>query len=144
MDLEFTDDQEELRASVRSFLDKECPLSLVRTVVETGEAPEKLWASMVSLDWPGLAIPEDCGGVGLSFVETAVVVEELGRVIAPGPFLATTTQFAPVVRGLGIDRATTAVPRWGGHRCHHGDVGVGRPPAPVGVGRRHHPGGEIG
>jgi alkylation response protein AidB-like acyl-CoA dehydrogenase len=101
VDLEFTEDQEELRASVRSFLEKECPLSVVRAVVETGEAPEKLWASMVSLDWPGLAIPEDCGGVGLSFVETAVVVEELGRVLAPGPFLATTTQFAPVVRALG-------------------------------------------
>jgi alkylation response protein AidB-like acyl-CoA dehydrogenase len=101
VDLEFTEDQEELRASVRSFLDKECPLTLVRAVVETGEAPEKLWASMVSLDWPGLAIPEDCGGVGLSFVETAVVVEELGRAVAPGPFLATTTQFAPVVRELG-------------------------------------------
>jgi alkylation response protein AidB-like acyl-CoA dehydrogenase len=101
VDLEFTDDQEELRASVRSFLEKECPLSLVRAVVETGEPPEKLWASMVSLDWPGLAIPEDCGGVGLSFVETAVVVEELGRAVAPGPFLATTTQFAPVVRELG-------------------------------------------
>jgi alkylation response protein AidB-like acyl-CoA dehydrogenase len=103
VDLEFTDDQEELRASVRSFLEKECPLEVVRAVVETGEAPEKLWASMVSLDWPGLAIPEDCGGVGLTFVETAVVVEELGRVVAPGPFLATTTQFAPVVRELGSD-----------------------------------------
>jgi len=104
VDLEFTDDQEELRASVRSFLEKECPLELVRSVVETGEAPEKLWASMVGLDWPGLAIAEACGGVGLSFVETAVVVEELGRVIAPGPFLATTTQFAPVVRELGSEQ----------------------------------------
>jgi alkylation response protein AidB-like acyl-CoA dehydrogenase len=103
VDLEFTDDQEELRGAVRSFLEKECPLDVVRAVVETGEAPEKLWPSMVSLDWPGLAIPEECGGVGLSFVETAVVVEELGRVIAPGPFLATTTQFAPVVRELGSD-----------------------------------------
>ncbi len=100
MDLEFTDDQEELRASVRSFLQKECPLDVVRAMVETGEAPEKLWASMVGLDWPGLAIPEACGGVGLSYVEIAVVVEELGRVVAPGPFLATTTQFASVVREL--------------------------------------------
>jgi alkylation response protein AidB-like acyl-CoA dehydrogenase len=103
VDLEFTEDQEELRTSVRSFLEKECPLDIVRAVVEHGEGPEKLWASMVSLDWPGLAIPEDCGGVGLSFVETAVVVEELGRVIAPGPFLATTTQFAPAVREVGSE-----------------------------------------
>jgi alkylation response protein AidB-like acyl-CoA dehydrogenase len=101
VDLEFTDDQDELRDSVRSFLQKECPIELVRAVVETGEPPEKLWSSMVALDWPALAIPEENGGIGLSFVETAVVAEELGRVVAPGPLLATATQFAPVVREVG-------------------------------------------
>ena len=101
MELEFTTDQDELRASVRSFLDKECPLELVRAVVETGEKPERLWNSMVSLDWPALAVPEENGGLGLSFVEVAVVVEELGRAVAPGPLLPTVTQFAPVVREVG-------------------------------------------
>ena len=101
MDLEFTRDQEDLRDSVRSFLAKECPIDLVRAVVETGESPEKLWDSMVALDWPALAIAEENGGIGLSFVETAIVAEELGRVMAPGPLLATVTQFAPVVREVG-------------------------------------------
>jgi alkylation response protein AidB-like acyl-CoA dehydrogenase len=101
VELEFTGEQEELRSSVRSFLEKECPVDLVRAVVETGEAPEKLWGSMVALDWPALAIPEEYGGVGLTILETAVVVEELGRAIAPGPLLATVTQFAPLVREVG-------------------------------------------
>jgi alkylation response protein AidB-like acyl-CoA dehydrogenase len=101
VELEFTSEQEELRSSVRSFLDKECPLALVRAVVETGAPPEDLWASMVALDWPALAVPADNGGLGLSFVETAVVAEELGRVIAPGPLLPTVTQFAPMVREVG-------------------------------------------
>ncbi len=101
MELEFTGEQEELRDSVRSFLEKECSIDVVRAVVETGEPAEKLWASMVALDWPALAVPEDNGGLGLSVVETAVVVEELGRSVAPGPFLATVTQFAPVVREAG-------------------------------------------
>ena len=101
MDLEFTSEQEELRSSVRSFLDKECPTDLVRAVVETGEPAEALWRAMVELDWPALAIPEEDGGIGLTFVETAVVVEELGRVVAPGPLLPTITQFAPMVRELG-------------------------------------------
>ncbi len=101
MQLEFDDEQEELRASVRSFLEKECPIDVVRAVVETGEAPEKLWGSMVALDWPALAIPEEYGGIGLTVLETAVVVEELGRAIAPGPLLATVTQFAPMVREVG-------------------------------------------
>jgi alkylation response protein AidB-like acyl-CoA dehydrogenase len=101
VELEFTGEQEELRDSVRSFLEKECPPDVVRAVVETGEPAEKLWASMVALDWPALAVPEDNGGLGLSIVETAVVVEELGRSVAPGPFLATVTQFVPTVREAG-------------------------------------------
>ena len=101
MELEFTADQEELRSSVRSFLEKECPIDVVRAVVETGEAPEKLWGTMVALDWPALAVPEEYGGIGLTILETAVVVEELGRAIAPGPLLATITQFAPMVREVG-------------------------------------------
>ncbi len=101
MELEFTGEQEELRASVRSFLEKECPVDFVRAVVESGEAPEKLWGSMVALDWPALAIPEEYGGIGLTVLETAVVVEELGRAIVPGPLLATVTQFAPMVREVG-------------------------------------------
>src|SRR5271165_1181326 len=101
VELEFTGEQEELRASVRSFLEKECPIEVVRALVETGEAPEKLWGSMVALDWPALAVPEEYGGIGLTILETAVVVEELGRAVAPGPLLATVTQFAPVVREIG-------------------------------------------
>jgi alkylation response protein AidB-like acyl-CoA dehydrogenase len=101
VELEFTGEQEELRDSVRSFLEKECSIDVVRTVVETGEPAEQLWASMVALDWPALAVPGDNGGLGLSVVETAVVVEELGRSVAPGPFLATVTQFLPVVRETG-------------------------------------------
>jgi len=98
VDLEFTSDQEELRTSVRSFLDKECSLAVVRSIVESGEPPTALWRSMVALDWPALAVPEEHGGIGLTFVETAVVVEELGRSVAPGPFLTTVSQFAPILR----------------------------------------------
>ncbi len=101
MNLEFSSEQEELRSSVRSFLDKECTLGVVRHVVESGEAPAELWAAMASLDWPALAVPEEHGGVGLTFVETTVVVEELGRCAAPGPLLATISQFVPMVREAG-------------------------------------------
>jgi alkylation response protein AidB-like acyl-CoA dehydrogenase len=103
VELEFTGEQEELRTSVRAFLEKECSIHLVRAVVETGEPAEALWRSMVELDWPALAIAEEDGGVGLGVVETAVVVEELGRAVAPGPLLSTVTQFAPMVREVGTE-----------------------------------------
>jgi len=101
MELEFSDDQQELRSSVRAFLERECPISLVRSVVEKGAPADELWAQMVDLGWPALTVPTDYGGLGLGFVELAVVVEELGRAMAPGPFLATVTQFAPAVRLAG-------------------------------------------
>jgi len=99
--LEFTAEQDELRDGVRAMLARECPISLVREVVEKGTAPDALWSQMVELGWPALTVPERAGGLGMGTVELAVVVEELGRVIAPGPFVPTVTQFAPVVAEAG-------------------------------------------
>jgi alkylation response protein AidB-like acyl-CoA dehydrogenase len=103
MQLDFTADQEELRSSVRAVLEKECPIGFVRRLVEDGDdgAVAALEATFARLDWPALALPEDCGGLGLGFVETAVMAEEFGRVLAPGPLLATVTQFAPAIREAG-------------------------------------------
>jgi alkylation response protein AidB-like acyl-CoA dehydrogenase len=101
MDLEFTADQEELRTSVRAVLARQCPPSLVREVVEKGAPPDDLWTAMVDLDWPALTIDPEYGGLGLGFVELAVVAEELGRTIAPGPFLPTVSQFVPAIREAG-------------------------------------------
>jgi len=101
MELEFSEDQQELRSTVRSFLERECPTTLVRAVVEKGAQPDELWAQMVDLGWPALTVPEEYGGLGLGFIELAVVAEELGRAVAPGPFLATVTQFVPAVRNTG-------------------------------------------
>jgi len=101
VELEFTEEQQALRASVRAFLARECPMALVRAAVERGSPADTLWHHMVELGWPGLTVAHEQGGVGLGFVELGVVVEELGRVIAPGPFLATATQFVPVVRHAG-------------------------------------------
>lgn len=101
MQLDFTPDQEELRAQVRAVLDRECPVGVVRALVEEGDAPAKLWQTMVSLDWPALTVPEACGGIGLGTVELAVLAEELGRAIAPGPLLPTLAQLVPIVREAG-------------------------------------------
>ena len=101
MHLEFTAEQDELRDGVRAVLARECPISLVREVAEKGTTPDALWGQMVELGWPALTVPEPAGGLGMGAVELAVVVEELGRVLAPGPFVPTLTQFAPVVAEAG-------------------------------------------
>ncbi len=107
MDFEFTTDQIELRDNARSVLAGACPPALVRSVFEHrdagGAARAKLWSMLVELGWPATGVPEADGGLGLTFVETGLVVEELARVVAPSPFVATVTQFAPLIRGAGGD-----------------------------------------
>jgi alkylation response protein AidB-like acyl-CoA dehydrogenase len=101
MDFEFTDDQLDLRESARKVLESTCPPSLVRAVFEGKADGAGLWRELVALDWPGLGLPEEHGGVGLGFLEVGILVEELGRVVAPSPYLATATQLAPLVREAG-------------------------------------------
>ena len=101
MDFEFTDDQLHLRENARKVLESACPPSLVRAVFEQEADAADLWATLVGLDWPGLGLPEEHGGLGLGYLEVGIVVEELGRVVAPSPFLATVTQLAPLLREAG-------------------------------------------
>jgi alkylation response protein AidB-like acyl-CoA dehydrogenase len=101
MELELTDDQQELQDSVRTVLEAKCPPSLVRSVYENDGSGEELWPQMVELYWPAVSLPESVGGLGLTFVELTIVAEELGRATAPGPFLGTATQFAPMVLETG-------------------------------------------
>jgi len=111
MELEFTADQDDLRDGVRAMLARECPPALVRAVVEDGfhgtsearAATAALWDQMAELGWPALTVPEAQGGLGLGAVELAVVLEELGRVLAPGPFVPTTTQLVPAVAEAGTE-----------------------------------------
>ncbi len=101
MDFEFTNEQLELRDNARAVLRSACPPAVPRAVFEgTGDGAE-VWPALVQLDWPGLGLPEEHGGLGLTFLEVGIVVEELGRVVAPTPFLATMTQLVPALRESG-------------------------------------------
>jgi alkylation response protein AidB-like acyl-CoA dehydrogenase len=97
MELDFTADQDELRDSVRTVLAKESPISLARAVTEGDGDGAKLWATVTELGWPALTVAEEQGGIGLGPVEAAILAEELGRVVAPGPLFPTVTQFVPLL-----------------------------------------------
>src|SRR5579862_89328 len=101
MQFEFTADQLELRDTARTFLTSACGPALVRAVYEGTDDGSGLWAQLVGLDWPALGLSEDVGGVGFGFVEVGILVEELGRATAPGPFEQTITQYVPAIREAG-------------------------------------------
>jgi len=103
VDLEFSEEETELRNNVRSVLSGICPTTVVREVYEEKGDLAAIWQSMVELDWPALGVSEEYGGLGMGFLELSIVAEELGRATVPSPFLATVTQFAPCLRELGDD-----------------------------------------
>lgn len=86
MNLDFSDEQKQLREQVRRFLSEKCPPEAVRKILEGGERYDKaLYAGLAELGALGAAIPEEYGGVGLGYLELCVIAEELGRVLAPVP-----------------------------------------------------------
>ncbi|OGK96889.1 MAG: hypothetical protein A2W08_06635 [Candidatus Rokubacteria bacterium RBG_16_73_20] len=90
MDFALSPDQRLLRDSARAFLDEHVKPASLRPLWDDprGES-EAVWKEMAQLGWLGLALPEAHGGSALGMVETAVLLDELGRAAYPGPYLPT-------------------------------------------------------
>jgi len=92
MDFGLTDDQREIQRTAREMLAERAKPERVREIVEShppaGTTDEALWKELCELGWPGIAISEEHGGQGLGTIELSILCEELGRVVAPVPFLA--------------------------------------------------------
>ncbi|HEX3900988.1 MAG TPA: acyl-CoA dehydrogenase [Mycobacteriales bacterium] len=102
MPIGITEDHEALRESAREMLAKHCPPAARRAALEaTGEELPAYWASAAELGWFGLHVPEEYGGAGFGLLEQAVVVEELGRSIAPGCYVPTVHAAAVIAREGG-------------------------------------------
>ncbi|MEU9626111.1 acyl-CoA dehydrogenase family protein [Streptomyces luteogriseus] len=105
MDARFTDEQDEIRRTLRELLGKRCGPDELRAAADTpaGHDPA-LWAALAEqLGLPGLALPETYGGVGCTATELALACEETGRALAPTPLLATAVLAAPLLLALGTD-----------------------------------------
>ena len=86
MPLAITDDHRALAAVARSFLAGQ--RAAARALLDAPDEPlPAVWKEIAALGWLGLHVPEVHGGEGAGLPELAVVLEELGRVVAPGPFL---------------------------------------------------------
>jgi len=89
VDFEWSEEQEQLRESVRRFLETHADPARVRAWWEDPHgAPDEVWKGLCELGLPGLLVAEAHGGAGLGMLEAGVVLEELGRALHPGPFLA--------------------------------------------------------
>ena len=104
MDLGLSEEQEMLKTTARDFLEKECPKSLVRAMEEDdkGYSPE-LWRKMAEMGWMGLPLPEKYGGIGYTFLDLTVLIEEMGRTLLPGPFFSTVVLCALPILEAGTE-----------------------------------------
>ena len=104
MDFGFSQEQELLRATARKFLENECTSGFVRArMEEPAGVTDEFWAKLAEQGWLGLIYPEEHGGSALGFVDLTVLMEEMGRVVMPGPFLSTV-----LLGGLAIREAGSA------------------------------------
>src|SRR5579864_4225758 len=90
MNFDFSDEQKQLRDTVRKFLAEKSPPKAVRAVID-GKAPydRPLWKGLAEMGFLGVAIPEGYGGAGAGHLELCVIAEEIGRALAPVPFSST-------------------------------------------------------
>ena len=104
MDLGLDEAQQMLRNSARAFLEAECPDTYVREMERDprGYTPE-LWQKMAEQGWLGLIVPERYGGVGLSFLDLSILLEEMGRAMLPGPFFSTVVMAGMAVLDAGSE-----------------------------------------
>jgi alkylation response protein AidB-like acyl-CoA dehydrogenase len=87
VDLSLTDEQQAIRDSARQFFEAECPTTLVRAMEQDDRGyPADLWERISGLGWSGLPFPDSLGGSRGTLTDLAVLLEEFGRALVPGPF----------------------------------------------------------
>ena len=113
MPIAVTEDHESLRATALRWAETHCPPTVPREVAEAPSGSAELppaWEKMAAQGWLGLHVGEEQGGQGFTLAELAVVLEELGHALFPGPLLPTVLVSAALARGTRGPAA--APPEW--------------------------------
>ena len=104
MDLALNEIQQMIKTNAREMLSRECPFDLVRAMeLDPDGYPRQLWSSMADMGWQGLAIPDQYGGAGGSFLDLVLLLEEMGRAQVPGPFFSTVVLGSLTVLDAGTE-----------------------------------------
>ena len=112
MDVIPNEEEQMVKNLAREFLEAECPPSLARNMEkdDLGYPPE-LWKKMADLGWLGMALPEEYGGQGLSLTYLGLIMEEIGRSIAPVPALSTIVPAMTIARHGNQEQRQNTLPR---------------------------------
>jgi len=90
MEIKLNEDQQEMLRQARKFCENEVPMKYVREIMESDqEYTEDVWKKVVEMGWTALLLPEEYGGLGMDMLDLALVLQELGRAVAPVPLWTT-------------------------------------------------------
>ncbi len=104
MNFALSEEQEMLRMTARRFLDERAGSDVVRNLMETAAGFDAaLWQEIAAQGWQGMAIPEEYGGAGFTFMEQAILMEEMGRSLFPAPYLSSIVLGADLVLTAGTE-----------------------------------------
>jgi acyl-CoA dehydrogenase len=106
MPLVLNDEQTMLQDIARDFLADKAPVSQLRALRDRQDPAgfdESTWSAMAGMGWAGVLIPEEFGGLGLSFVAAGVLMQEMGRTLTPSPYFATSVLGATLIAHAGTD-----------------------------------------
>ena len=93
MNLDFTTEEKMIKDEAIKFLKKECSYERVKELEESEEGYDpKMWKKMADLGWMALMFPEEYGGDGGKFMDTALILEAMGSMVVPSPFFSTVVQ----------------------------------------------------
>ena len=89
MNFDFSEDQKFIQKTARDYLQEHAGLGVCRAVLESDRRYDpNLWKGVAEMGWLGAAVPESYGGTGLGHLELVLIAEEIGRALAPIPFLS--------------------------------------------------------
>jgi alkylation response protein AidB-like acyl-CoA dehydrogenase len=104
MDFGLSKEQLLLQESIGRYLDRHAPLERVNRFIREQETrANEVWAGLCDLGVPGMLIAEEHGGLGLSFLDAALVAETLGSRVAPTPFVATAAMAPLAIAAAGSE-----------------------------------------
>jgi alkylation response protein AidB-like acyl-CoA dehydrogenase len=104
VDFTFSEEQEALRETVRSYLARSAAPGYVRDMIDDDRGfTDEWWSSIVELGWTATLIPAERGGTGLGMVDLVVLQEEMGKIPMPGPFLSSAVAATIAAIRLGDD-----------------------------------------
>ena len=111
MGIALTDDHRELAEVARAFLTSQKARWAARSLLDSPDEPRPpFWQNLVELGWLGLHVDEEHGGSGYGLPELVVVTEELGRAVAPGPFVPTVIASAVIAKDGSADQKSRLLP----------------------------------